>query len=137
MITVVATGVFDIIHPGHIEFLEEAKRLGDSLIVIVASDEMAKKKKRCPIIPERQRLKVVSSLKGVDKAILGDQRDIFVPMLKIKPDILVLGKNQDFDDILLEEELKKIGLNTKVVRINKFWDDDLNSSKKIIERIRV
>ena len=136
MITVVATGVFDIIHPGHIEFLEEAKKLGDSLIVIVASDEMTKEKKRCPIIPERQRLKVVGSLKGVDKAILGDQRDIFVPILEIRPDIIALGKDQDFDDVILEKELKKIGLNTKVVQINKFWDDELNSSKKIIERIR-
>ena len=137
MVTVVATGVFDILHPGHIEFLREAKKLGDRLVVVVASDEMVRKRKRTPIIPERQRLRMVSSLKGVDKAILGDREDLFVPILKIKPDIIVLGKDQDFDERNLEEELKKNGLNTKVVRIKKFWEGELNSSKKIIEKIKV
>ncbi len=137
MVTVVATGVFDILHPGHLEFLQEAKKLGDRLVVVVASDEMVRKKKRTPITPEKQRLRMVSSLKGVDKAILGDREDLFVPILKIKPDIIVLGKDQDFDERNLEEELKKNGLNTKVVRIKKFWEGELNSSKKIIEKIKV
>ena len=136
MTRVVATGVFEIIHPGHIFFLNEAKKLGDELVVIVARDTTAKKRKRHPVINENQRLKVVQSLKPVDKAILGDITDFFKPILRINPDILVLGPNQNFNPKHLELEFKNRNLKIKIVRLKKMLKGKSKSSKKIIERIK-
>lgn len=136
MKTVLATGVFDIIHPGHILFLEEAKKLGDRLIVIVARDINVEKRKNKPIIPERQRLTVVSSLKPVDEAILGDHEDFYKPVQEINPDIIALGPNQHINQKELEEELQKRGLKANVVRIDKLFEGELASTRKIIEKIR-
>ncbi len=134
MVRVVATGTFDIIHPGHIRFLEEAKKLGDELIVIVAREKNVKHKPK-PIIPEEQRRRVVEALKPVDRAILGDEHDIFKPIMELRPDIIVLGYDQHFDEKKLEEELRKRGLNTKVVRIKVKEECEYCSSTKIIRRI--
>lgn len=134
MVRVVATGTFDIIHPGHIRFLEEAKKLGDELIVIVAREKNVKHKPK-PIIPEEQRRRVVEALKPVDKAILGDEHDIFKPIMELRPDIIVLGYDQHFDERKLEGELRKRGLNTKVVRIKVKEECEYCSSTKIIRRI--
>lgn len=131
---VVATGTFDIIHPGHITFLEEAKKLGDELIVIVAREKNVKHKPK-PVIPEEQRRRVVEALKPVDKAILGDRDDIFKPIMELKPDIIVLGYDQHFNESWLEEELKKRGLNCRVVRIRKKVECEFCSSARIIDRI--
>jgi FAD synthetase len=136
MKTVVATGTFSILHPGHLLFLREAKKLGDKLIVIVARDKIVKKKKLSILIPEEQRLEVIKGIKFVDEALLGDKGDIFKPIERIKPDIIALGKDQDFDEKILRDELKKRKLNAKVIRIKSYWDDELNSTKKIIQRIR-
>jgi len=133
---VIATGVFSIIHPGHILFLKEAKKLGDELIVIVARDVTVKKKKGKILIPENQRLKVIKSLKYVDNAILGSKEDMLKPIEKIKPDIIALGKNQKIDENFLKKEFKKRGINAKIVRIKSYWNGKLNSSKKIIKKIR-
>jgi len=116
MVRVIATGTFDIIHPGHIRFLKEAKKLGDELIVIVAREKNVKHKPK-PIIPEEQRRRVVESLKYVDKAILGDEEDMFKPIMELKPDIIALGHDQHFNEEWLKKELEKRGLNTKIVRI--------------------
>jgi len=135
MTLVVATGTFSVLHPGHITYLEEARELGDRLIVIVARDEFVRKRKNyCPI-PEQQRLAVVQALKPVDDAILGDTEDMFKPIEELKPDIIALGRDQDFREEELEAELRKRGLEAKVVRIQNYWESELDSSKKIIARI--
>jgi len=131
---VVATGTFDIIHPGHIRFLEEAKKLGDYLIVIVAREVNVRHKPK-PVIPEKQRLRVVRALKPVDEAILGDEKDIFKPIERIKPDVIALGFDQHFDEKWIMEELEKRNINAEVVRIKAKEDCELCSSAKIIERV--
>ena len=131
---VVATGTFDIIHPGHIRFLEEAKKLGDELIVIVAREKNVKHKPK-PVIPEEQRRRVVEAIKFVDRAILGDEDDIFKPIMELKPDVIVLGYDQHFNEDWLREELKKRNIDCEVVRINVKEDCEFCSSHKIIERI--
>lgn len=133
---VVATGTFEILHPGHILFLRDARKLGDRLIVIISTDKNVKKRKGRILIPEKQRLDVIRALKFVDDAIIGDNKDIFKPIMKIKPDIIALGKNQKFGEKELEIELKNRGLTAKVIRIKKFWNSELNSSSKIIEKIK-
>ncbi|AEA46938.1 adenylyltransferase/cytidyltransferase family protein [Archaeoglobus veneficus] len=134
MVRVIATGTFDIIHPGHIRFLKEAKKLGDELIVIVAREKNVRHKPK-PIIPEEQRRRVVEGIKYVDKAILGDEEDMFKPIMELKPDIIALGYDQHFNEKWLEEELRKRGLNTKVVRIAAKEECEFCSSTKIIKRV--
>ncbi len=131
---VVATGTFDIIHPGHIRFLQEAKKLGDHLTVIVAREKNVRHKPK-PFIPEDQRLKVVQALKPVDEAVLGDPDDIFKPIERIKPDIIVLGHDQHFSEEWIERELERRGIRAKVVRIKAVEKCELCSSGKIAERI--
>ncbi|MEM0165889.1 MAG: adenylyltransferase/cytidyltransferase family protein [Thermoplasmata archaeon] len=135
MVRVMASGVFDILHPGHIFFLEEAKKLGNELVVVVARDSTARKLKHQPIMNEDVRLKMVTALKPVDIAILGHEDDIFKTVEEIKPDIIVLGYDQNFDEKYIEEECKKRGLNVTVIRLPKYTESDLNGTRKIIGKI--
>ncbi|MCZ7391731.1 MAG: adenylyltransferase/cytidyltransferase family protein [Candidatus Methanoperedens sp.] len=134
MVRVLATGTFDILHPGHLRYLSEAKALGDELYVIVARDSMVKHKPK-PIVPEGQRLAMVAALRIVDRAVLGSETDMFEPLREIKPDIIALGKNQFFNEKELEARLKTHGINAKVVRIKTFEECELCSSGAIIKRI--
>ncbi len=134
---VLVGGTFDLIHPGHIFFLDNAKKLGDVLIVIVARDTTVRKLKRAPIIPENQRVDVVSALKPVDFAILGKEKEDFTEIVKeIKPDIIVLGPNQIHDISELKEKLQKSGLKAEVIKLDKFKKNTLCSTKQIIKKIK-
>ncbi|MBA7519591.1 Bifunctional protein HldE [subsurface metagenome] len=135
MVRVLATGTFEILHPGHLLYLEEAKKLGDELFVIVGRDVNVKKRKRTPIIPEEQRLKMVSALKVVDKAMLGSEKDIYEPLYSIKPDIIAIGYDQDFDEGELEQELRKRGFHSKVIRIKKHNSNAFCKVEEIIKHI--
>ncbi len=132
MVRVMASGVFDIIHTGHLHYLEEAKSYGDELIVIVACDETVRKKKHEPIMPAEERRKLIEALKPVDKAIVGYEDDFFRVVEEINPDIIALGYDQHFEG--LEEKLKKREIKAKVIRCGKY-DGDLNKTRKIIEKI--
>ncbi|MEN6609690.1 MAG: adenylyltransferase/cytidyltransferase family protein [Methanoregulaceae archaeon] len=134
MTRVVATGTFDILHPGHIFYLEESRKLGDELYVIVARDANVKHKPT-PIIPEEQRRRMVASLRPVDHAILGDLTDMFWPIEKLRPDIITIGYNQHFDEDALKKALLSRNIPAKVVRIGKFGDEVLCSSRCIVQRI--
>lgn len=134
MVRVLATGTFDILHPGHLLFLSKAKELGDELYVIVARDSMVKHKPK-PVVPEVQRLAMVQGLRVVDKALLGSETDMFEPLREIKPDIIALGNNQHFDEKELQEKLCLHGIEARVVRIQALDHCDLCSSGSIIRRI--
>jgi FAD synthetase len=134
MTRIMATGVFDILHSGHLHFLMEAKSLGDELVVVVATDATVRKHKHEPITPEKMRVELVGALKPVDKALLGREGDIFDIVLQLKPDIIALGFDQQFDEKDLEKRLAERGLKVKVVRLHKF-EDDLNGTRKIIQKI--
>ena len=133
MIRVVATGTFDILHPGHLYYLEESRRLGDELFVIVARDANVKHKPR-PILPEDQRVRMVRALKPVDHALLGDLHDMFRPIAEIRPDIITLGFNQHFDEEDLQKRLRDRELDAEVVRISGY-PGSFASSSKIVEHI--
>ena len=135
MIRVMATGVFDILHPGHVLFLREAKKLGDELVVVVARDSTAAKLKHMPIMREEARRFLVSSLKPVDRAVLGHEEDIYRTVEEIKPDIIVLGYDQSFDEREIEEQCRARGVDVKVVRLEKYGESDLNGTRKIISKI--
>ena len=134
---VVTAGTFDILHPGHYEILKFAKSLGDELIVIVARDETVKKLKgRKPIIPEEQRREMVEALKPVDKAVLGSLKNKLEPILKLKPDIIVLGPDQTtFDEETLKQELAKYNLYPEIVRFKGYKKCPFHSSFDIVKEI--
>ena len=135
MIKVVATGTFDILHPGHVLYLKEARKLGDALYVIVARDSTIKHKRK-PLLPEDQRLFMVCALKCVDQAMLGSEEDMFKPIMEIDPDIIALGFNQHWNEKELENKLKERGLKAKVVRIEKCDPSPYASSRHIRQRIK-
>jgi FAD synthetase len=131
---IVATGTFDILHPGHLFYLQESRKLGDELVVIVARDVNVKHKPR-PVIPEEHRLQMVAALKPVDMAILGDRSDMFRPIEELRPDIITIGFNQMFDETKLTEQLRARNLTPQVVRIGKVADGELCSSRLVVQRI--
>lgn len=132
---VVATGTFDILHPGHLYYLEESRRLGDELYVIVARDRNVKHKPK-PVIPEGQRVKMVAALRVVDHAVLGDLHDMFRPIEDIRPDVITFGYDQHFDEERIRGELEKRGLSPRLVRIGQYRGDPACSSREIVRSVR-
>ena len=115
---VLAGGVFDIIHPGHISTLNAAKELGDVLVVVVATDNTAvKMKKRRPLHSQEQRKELVNSLKVVDLCLIGQEDDIFKTVNLVKPQIIALGYDQVHQEQFITEGCKKIKLDAKVARL--------------------
>ncbi len=136
MIKVMASGVFDILHLGHIYFLEEARKLGDKLAVVVACDATVRKLKHEPITPERMRLEMVRALKPVGEAYLGYSGDPYKIVGEIKPDIIALGYDQQHDAAKIERDLAARRIKAKVVRLPKHEGAfDLNGTRKIIGKI--
>ena len=129
-----ASGVFDILHLGHLHYLEESKKLGDELFVVIATDETVRKYKHEPITNEKIRLELVNSLKPVDKAVLGYEDDMYKIVSEIKPDVITLGFDQVHNEQKIKDELVKRKISTKVVRLPKF-DTDLDGTRKIISKI--
>ena len=136
MIRVLATGVFDILHPGHVHFLTEAKKLGDELVVVVARDSVAQKIKRLPFIPENIRVAMVGSLKPVDRAILGVEGNIYDILNEVRPDIVALGYDQEFNPDVIVAEGKKRGLELKVVKVSQYSESEFNGTRKIIKLLK-
>ena len=115
---VLAGGVFDIIHPGHIHTLKAAKILGDVLIVVIATDNTAEKmKKRRPLHDQEQRKMLVDSLSVVDLSVVGHEGDIFKTVDIIKPQIIALGYDQVHQEKFITEGCRKIKLDVQVARL--------------------
>ena len=135
MIKVMASGVFDILHLGHVHYLKESKSFGDYLVVIIASDYYAQKHGKELVFNERERAEMVAELRVVDEAVIGHSNDnIFQTVAEQKPDIITLGYDQRFDDSYIENECRKMGLNTKVKRVSPY-NGVINSSSKIRKKI--
>ena len=137
---VLASGVFDLLHLGHVKFLEEAKKAGGknaALIVIIARDSTVEQSKgRKPIMPENQRRTLVEALKVVDDAVLGFERfDLGDVIERVKPDVIALGYDQAGMEKRVQQYVDKHKLTVKVVRIGKFGEDELDSSSKIRQKI--
>lgn len=112
-------GGFEVIHYGHAYTIDKAKSLGDVLVVSVARDStIRRRKKREPLVNERDRVKLLSSLKQVDAAILGVQGDIYVTLQKVGPDIVALGYDQYHMEKEVLKEARNRGLKVKVVRLD-------------------
>jgi FAD synthetase len=137
---VMAFGTFDILHPGHLHYLSKAKALGDTLIVVVSRDRSAASAKgRRPAMNERERLRIVSSLKVVDAAVLGNRssgRDWKFRIIKrYRPDIIALGYDQRVRPNDLELFLKRNRIAADVVRIRNSYRPTHSKSSLIKKRI--
>jgi FAD synthetase len=111
-------GAFEIIHPGHLHTMAEAKKLGNTLVVVVATDKsVSKNKGRDPVTTQEWRVKLVAALKIVDAAIAGAQGSIYDTLEKVRPDMVALGYDQTHNPAEIENEAKRRGLDIKVVRL--------------------
>ncbi|TLX83892.1 MAG: FAD synthase [Thaumarchaeota archaeon] len=126
---VLAGGVFDIIHPGHLHTLRAAKALGNVLIVVIATDSTAQKmKNRIPLHNMELRREMVSSLSMVDYAMVGYEGDIFKTVKLVKPDIIALGYDQIHQEKFIVDGCKKIGVDVSIARLQSPIPD-IKSSK--------
>ena len=136
MVKVMATGTFDLLHMGHIYYLKEAKKLGDTLSVVVATDSTVRKLKHEPVTPEEIRLNLIRELKVVDEAYLGHEDDMYAIVEEIKPDIIALGYDQIHDENQIKNELKKRKLNAKVARLSEYkCGSDLDGTRRIMQKV--
>ncbi len=120
---IVATGVFDILHPGHIAYLQQAKALGTKLVVILARDITAKRRKRIPFNNEQIRLTLVQALRCVDAVVLGstDAQNHIDTLIAVHPDVLVLGHDQHIDTANVQRDFfAKTGKHIEVVQLEKY-----------------
>jgi len=137
---VLATGVFDLLHLGHLRFLEESKRKGgprSKLVVVITHDKTVfRRKGKRPVIPGDQRRKLVAALRVVDRAILGrEEIDLLGILKEVKPDIVCVGYDQDEIKAAVTRVIRKQGLPIRVVRIRSFGPVGFNSSSKLKIRI--
>jgi len=137
---VLAAGKFDILHLGHLAYLEQARRLagedGELIVVIALDKTIVRERGAPPVFPQEQRRKLVEALEIVTQAILGiDTEDHTEIVLKVEPDIIALGYDQQTDIERLEKRISESGLDTKVVRTEKMTADGLCSSTLIRRRI--
>ena len=133
-VRVMTTGVFDLIHLGHIQMLDAAKRLGSELVVVIARDETVRQQKHNPINDEETRRKIVAALKPVDRAVLGRHGDIYQIVKEIHPSVIALGFDQAFREDVVKQRCADVGVPVEVVRLPQF-DFDLDATRKIVERI--
>lgn len=128
---VLASGVFDILHPGHVHYLTEAKKLGDHLVVVITSDEHTKRTKRPPMHTAAERAALVAALAPVDEVFIGaEPHDLIATTRQANPDIIALGHDQDFDERELTQTLANAGIDVQVIRLGKATGDHSTSKIK-------
>lgn len=126
---VLAGGVFDIIHPGHLHTLRAAKALGNVLVVVVATDKTARKmKNRIPLHNMELRRDLVSALSMVDHAMVGYEGDIFKTVEVVRPNIIALGYDQIHQEKFITDGCKKINVEVSIARLQSPIPD-IKSSK--------
>jgi FAD synthetase len=137
---VLAAGKFDILHLGHLAYLEQAKALAGEdgeLIVVIARDKTIERERGAPpVFPEEQRRRLVEAIGFVDTAVIGlDTEDHTEIVIQTKPDVIALGYDQYTNLEHLEQRITEMGLHTQVVRLEKIVADGLSSSTTIRKRI--
>ncbi len=116
-VIVFTNGVFDLLHPGHVRYLHEARRLGDVLIVAINSDRSVRANKgpTRPVNPESERAEVLSALACVDAVVVFDDDTPHAIISRIQPDVLVKGADWGPDNIVGRDVVEARG--GRVVRV--------------------
>ncbi len=128
MKTVICFGTFDLLHLGHLSYFEQAKKYGDYLIVVVARDTTKEKQKKKILFTERERLKLLQSLRIVDEAVLGDKEDHYKIITAKKPDTILLGYDHPISEEDLKKELAKRNLHSLIYRAKPFQIESQKSN---------
>jgi FAD synthetase len=134
---IMAVGVFDLLHAGHLHYLEQAKALGGHLTVVVAHDDTVRKRKHEPVTGQDLRKRMVEGMKPVDEVVIGNPPDvpIFDILPTINPDVIALGYDQEHAEDNIRTSLSERGYSSiEVVRVEGL-SDDLDGTRKIIARI--
>ena len=134
---VMAVGVFDLLHAGHLHYMEQAKSLGDHLTVVVAHDDTVRMRKHEPVTGQELRRRMVNGLKPVDDAIIGNPPEvpIFDILPVVQPDVIALGYDQEHAEDRIRTKLDQLGYgDIQVIRVEGL-SDDLDGTRKIIARI--
>ena len=137
MTRVMAVGIFDLLHAGHLHYVEQAKSLGEELVVVIAHDETVRKQKHEPVTGQDLRRRMVEGLKPVDEAIIGNPPGvpIFEILKQIDPDLIALGYDQKHSIDAIRKGLDQHGFeHVEVTRVEGL-SDDLDGTRKIIARI--
>ncbi len=137
---ILAAGKFDILHLGHLSYLEQSRELagpkGELIVIIARDDTITRERGAPPVFPQEQRRRLVEALDIVDRAILGYETDDHSLIVKdLEPDIIALGYDQDTDVETLEKLFSEKGLDTKIIRLEKRDAGGLCSSTLIRSRI--
>jgi cytidyltransferase-like protein len=136
---VLAGGVYDVLHVGHLAALTEAKALGDVLVVVVATDVTVETLKgRRPALPEEDRRVLVEGLKPVDKAILGYEDVGFgfeQVLLEVMPDIVAFGYDQENLERSVTEIIQRRHLNIQTVKLSRFDQEKYASSSSLRQKL--
>lgn len=133
VLKVFVAGTFDIVHPGHIYFLNRAYEFGLPYVVVSRDENVLRYKERLPLLSEQDRLLVVNSLKPVYRALLGDRVDRLKPIVDIKPDLILLGPDQPVDEDHLAKELERRGLaGVRILRLKERLNE--YSSTRLIKK---
>lgn len=125
---VMCFGTFDLLHLGHLHYFKEAKKYGSYLVVVIARDKTKEWQKKPVVFSENERLKLIQSLKIVDKAVLGFTENHFRIIKKIKPAVICLGYDHKISEQELKEKLTSIGLNPRIKRISPYKPNQQKSS---------
>ena len=134
---IMAVGVFDLLHAGHLHYLEQAKALGQHLTVVIAHDDTVRIRKHEPVTNHDLRRRMVEGLKPVDDAIIGNPPEvpIFDILPIVDPDIIALGYDQEHAEESINRKLRELGYqDIEVVRVEGL-SEDLDGTRKIIARI--
>ncbi len=131
--TAIAFGSFDILHPGHIHYLKGASRYGKLTVVVARDKSVEKLKGKRPVLDEKSRLDIISALRFVDRAVLGDRidkwNDIYRVLIRYKPDYIVLGYDQKVDMKYLMHFIDENNLGSRIVRLKPFGASGFKSRK--------
>ncbi len=128
-----ASGVFDLLHPGHIYFLEQSKKLGDELVVLLTNDMVASRTKGELLFDQASRAHMVQALACVDQAIVATETEptnYYKTVLAIRPDIIALGYDQTFTEQALAADLAAHGWQGKIVRLGQYHQPVSSSQLK-------
>lgn len=146
--TVMAFGCFDLLHPGHLAYLRQAKKIAgkEKLVIVIGRDKIMLQSGKTPLFNELERKQLISCLTFVDDVVLGDHADKLRAVKKFRPTKIVLGYDQQagwlfgekglFDEKKAEKKLREIGLCTKVIRVKPFKEHKYKSSKIKLKAVK-
>lgn len=131
---VFTNGCFDLLHPGHVAYLEEARSLGDALVVGLNSDESVRglgKGPDRPIVAERDRAAVLAALRAVDAVVVFDERTPVRLMREVRPAVYVKGGDYRIEDLPEAGVAREIGAEVRIISFKPGY-----STSALVERIK-